>query len=82
MMVMVVTVTAAADDGRVGPVTAPDHVQRFVVLVVGTGRFVVVQALLRRVAAAAAAAVTLRRQHCLPENTITLYTSADGEKQT
>lgn len=80
MMVMVVTVTAAAaaDDGRVGPVAAPDHVQRFVVLVVGARRFVVVQALLRRVAAA----VTLRCQHCLPENTITLYTSADGEKQT
>lgn len=79
MVVMVVTVTAAAaDDGRVGPVAAPDHVQRFVVLVVGARRFVVVQALLRRVAAA----VTLRCQHCLPENTITLYTSADGEKQT
>lgn len=54
---------------RVGVPTA-DHVQGLVILVIRTRRLIVL--VLDRLAA-----VTLRRQHRLPENTITLYTSAD-----
>jgi hypothetical protein len=55
---------------RVGVSTA-DHVQGLIILVIGTRRLIVL--VLDRLTAA----VTLRRQHCLPENTITLYTSVD-----
>lgn len=73
-MGLVVVVVVVSGDRRVG-VAAADHVQGLVVFVIGTRRLFVL--VLGRLAA-----VTLRCQHCLPENTITLYTSADRQKNT
>lgn len=62
-------VVVVGGNWRIG-ISAADHVQGPIILMIGTRRLIalVLDCL---------AAVTLRRQHCLPENTITLYTSVD-----
>jgi hypothetical protein len=69
LMVMVVMM---GRNWRVG-VSSTNNVQWFIIFVIWTrGLFILALNCL--------ATVSLRRQHCLPENTITLYTSADWQK--